>query len=67
MTNYSIPKVSIAVPIFHVLHLVAVGFAYVQGYTDFDSPLAFSEREVCSRLVGILPFSSLVQALVFDN
>ena len=49
------------------LELVVIEIANVQGYTDLDSTLAVSERETCSLLVGLLLFSSLVQASVPDH
>ena len=66
-TNYSIPNVSIAVPIFHVLKLVAVGSANVEGFSDLDSPLALPDPEVWLQLVGDLPVSSLLQISAVDH
>ena len=40
--NLSIPNVSIAVPIFHVLRSVAVGIVNVLGYTDLNYPHVFA-------------------------
>ena len=63
----SIPNVSIAVPIFHVLQLVAVEIVNDDGYADLDSPLVFSESEVYFMLVDNLSFSSLFQVSVLDH
>ena len=66
-TNSSVPNVSAALPIFHVLQLVAVGIINVQGCSDLDSPLVFAEPERCLPLAGYLPFSSLVQISDLDH
>ena len=66
-THRSIPNVSIAVPMFHVLQLVAAGIVHVGRLSDLDSPLVFAEQELCKPLAGNLPFSSSVQASVPDH
>ena len=48
---------------FTFFYLVAVGIVNVEGYTDLDSPLVFSEPELCSLLAGNLPFIFIGPAL----
>ena len=63
-TNCSIPRVPIAVPIFHVLQLVVAGIVNVLGYTDLVSPLVFSRPKSLFAAAGK---SSLVQLSVLDH